>query len=431
MKVKPLDLPLFDFAILEAMLLISMTFIVCSTIYSLFLKKRGKELVISAILFAVIALNLSCFLEMYVVKFSDEGRELSSMSGIVGEIPVYCHYLLVIAVIVFSSLNMYLLYNRRKRTFSNYSIKEIVETSNSGLIYYDIKGNISLSNHMMHMISIDLTGKALQNGIEFESDLKKLQNSGMCLVSGQEPIFKGENKAIWRFTKTKIQIEKEDYLVIKADDITETYRLTEEIKSANEKLKIEHKRLEGYLSNIDKLISGEENLRIKMMIHDEFGELIVLTARAYENGASQNVIDEIIEKWGNLSDKMKDKASFVTSKEFGLERVIKLGEMLKCQVEIIGELPENTEQYEVVVNGIYESLKNAVYHAKANKLLVTSECESDDIVVLISNETKNNLKNIVEGGGLRNLRRKVENSGGTMDITCLDSVTLKLRFPNG
>ncbi len=419
-----------ELAILSSALLISLTLIIVSTVFIIAFKKSRLIIIFSVLLLIITAIDLNSILEINWAVYAPNPIRISKSAEIIDRIPSYLHYVLVLVVTVFSSASLYWLYKNRKNSFSNYSIKEILETSNSGLVYYNDSGYISLSNHMIQEISVELTGKVLQNGIEFERDIKELQKMEACLAGGKEPIFALKDKSVWRFSKNTISINKEEFSVIRVDNITETYKLTEQIKEANEKLELEQKRLEEYLTNMETLIAEEESLRIKMMIHDEFGELIILTARAYELGLDDEAKAGIIDKWGSLNEKMKEMTSFVISKEFSLERVIKLGELLNCQINIDGELPKNVGQYEVIINGIYESLKNAVYHTKTDKLFVTINENDDNIIVMISNENENKPKEIIEGGGLSNLRSKVEKLNGTMEIVCDDSVTLIIRFKN-
>lgn len=75
-------------------------------------------------------------------------------------------------------------------------------------------------------------------------------------------------------------------------------------------------------------------------------------------------------------------------------------------------------------------LSNAIQYAQATELLANIWEDGDRYTVLIRNNGKPPEKTITEGGGLSNLRRRIERIGGTMTVQSLPEFALVIGIPN-
>lgn len=74
-------------------------------------------------------------------------------------------------------------------------------------------------------------------------------------------------------------------------------------------------------------------------------------------------------------------------------------------------------------------LNNAIQYAKATEIYANIWENEGSYTVVIRNNGKPPEKKITEGGGLTNLRRRVENSGGKMTVQSLPEFSLVIEIP--
>ena len=407
---------------------ITLTLVTICLLLSFAQIKQKKHMILSMIIFLLNGINLAVLMEWNRVCWNKKIENISSIARWVNELPYYLEYVFLLVSVCVSFYQIYVAKNFGKKYFSSTTVREAIENLPTGLAFYDESGFLYLSNRIIHKLSIELTKKDLQNGLELQNDLMLLQSSHHCVVKGDEPAFTLCDNSIWQFSKSLIEIENKSYIELRADDITEIYHLSDDIRVVNESLGEEKNRLAEHMKNIGKYISEEETLRVKMAIHDDFGELIARTVRAYERRAMKAEKEEVITAWSKLGQKMSRLRTLDSAETNNLENIYAVAQKLNCKVELVGTLPEGFPNTQLIIMAIYESLKNAVYHAKVDEITVTIKEEENDIITTIYNEDKTNPIQIIEGGGLTALRQKVEKAGGMMEIICENGVTLRIKL---
>ena len=85
---------------------------------------------------------------------------------------------------------------------------------------------------------------------------------------------------------------------------------------------------------------------------------------------------------------------------------------------------------ELVYIAMQVCLNNAIQYAQATELTASLWNIGDCCNVVIHNNGKAPEGPITEGGGLTNLRRRVERVGGTMTVQSIPEFALVLRIPN-
>ncbi len=373
----------------------------------------------------VLSLSLLIILSIYFSVISDLNQNhltnFSYVSKIINAIPHYFYYILFACILLFVLYEFLSLSYQIKNNFSAISIKTALENLPCGLAFYDNNGVLFLTNRIIHKISADLTGKDLQNGIEF---LKDLEFSDRCVIKDSEPVFILPDNSVWKFSKSTIISNNTSYTRLKADNITDIYKLTNDIKIANDNLNSEQIRLKEYSKNIEKLIAEEETLKVKMAVHNDFGELIAMTVRAYENNSNLEQKNNIIKKWTKLSDRMANSLTFSSTKKYSLEEVLNFSNSLNCKINLTGSLPIEPKLHNLFIDILFEWVKNAVYHAKCDYVNVCVDTQK----IILSNKNTNNLTYIKEGGGLNSIRKMTENLSGKMKTKIDDNITLIITF---
>ena len=84
---------------------------------------------------------------------------------------------------------------------------------------------------------------------------------------------------------------------------------------------------------------------------------------------------------------------------------------------------------ELIYTAMQVCLTNAVQYAKATELAACIPENDDNVTVMIRNNGKQPEQPVREGGGLTNLRRRIEAAGGTMRIQSLPEFILCIEIP--
>ena len=120
-----------------------------------------------------------------------------------------------------------------------------------------------------------------------------------------------------------------------------------------------------------------------------------------------------------LKEKWKEAIRFLDSpeemKDNQLERIFSVAEDVGIKIDIDGELPKENSQIDLLAKAIHECMTNAIRHAGADELYVTLSYGLG-IRIEISNNGKQPTSQPSESGGLVNLRKQIEEQGGSMDI---------------
>ena len=74
-------------------------------------------------------------------------------------------------------------------------------------------------------------------------------------------------------------------------------------------------------------------------------------------------------------------------------------------------------------------LNNAIQYANATEILANIWKNETSYTIMIRNNGKPPIKKITEGGGLTNLRHRIENHGGRMTVQSLPEFSLVIELP--
>ncbi len=421
-----LELSAQDFGYLAGIMYIGYFVIIVATIANIVYRLKSWNTVLSGFLLMVATLNLALLLELNHI-FIEPIDYLSKYAVFISEMP-YAFQLIFFAVkMLFSGYTLFSVYQGSKKELGITSVKEAIENLPSGLAFYDERGFLFLSNKRIQKLSLLLTKKDLQNAVELQNDLQGLQNEQFCVIKGSEPAFRLSDGRIWRFSESNLETDGWGYKMLRADDITEYYEVGEKINFANEKLVEEKKRLHDHIENIQNYISEEETLRLRMMSHDDFGELITLTVNAFEKKTTAQERLQLISLWGGLNKRLKKFFADTEKRRYSLDTVKNLAERLNCKVVINGKLPVG-DNAEIIFYALYESLKNAVYHVGAREVVASIVQGDEELSVTIFNRDEKKSEEVIEGGGLTSLRDKVKSVGATMKTYRKDGFYTELRF---
>ena len=298
----------------------------------------------------------------------------------------------------------------RSNTITRSSIKEGVDKISSGLCFYVAGGRLILCNSRMNALCHAIVGRDLQNAELFWQILSggEVRPGVERLSFGSYPNFRLPDGAVWTFAREEL----EGFHQLTAANTTQQQALTDELCEKNLDLAALNLRLRKYGENVDELARAKERLETKVRIHGELGQAL-LAARRYlvDESAQEPPLDIWRRNIAMLRKEMEAKKS-----EDPLTILQKAAASAGVQLDIHGQLPEESEYRQFFLVAASEALTNAVFHAGAKALRIElTEAESQWTMRFTNDGTKPE-QPITEGGGLGSLRRKAENIGASMIV---------------
>ncbi len=413
-----------------ALCIVSVVFVLI-TLIAYIVEKKKRILTLSLFfMFAASVLDLALIMHLNKVDRVKYNITLTPIISFLNTIPYYVHIALSIIIIVVAVAAFYYLYKNNKYKINTFSVKQALENLPTGILFMSDSNELLLSNHIIHNLSKQLTGKTLQSGTAFWQHLTALQNENNCVIKGEEPAFVLSSDNVWQFSKNVCTYNGEKYYEIKAIDITELYKLSESARDINEKLTQQQKRLKKLTNIIEKNAESQVAVNMKIRFHDNFGNLLTLTKKALRENENSNDVRTLFDYWGNLSSVIKE-LSQENRHSISLEQIMVFAEKLGCEIEINGEIPKQEQSKVTLLLCVNEMLKNAYRHANAQKLTVNITETNATINFTVQNETKHNVTSINEGSGLLGLRQRIEQAGGKMSMECDRAVTMNVSLIKG
>ena len=317
-------------------------------------------------------------------------------------------YILILLIIL--TVSVILLYKENlyeQNAITRTSIKESIDNLPMGLSFSTKSGMVFLSNRFMNNLCHKITGRELQDAEYFWEEIKR---------KGQKAsIIKINDEETWSFTRHSIKINRTDGVQITAVNITQLDELRSQLKNKNIDFVKMNTRLREYSENLAVIKSKEERLATKAQLHNELGYILLATRKAMANKEmSKEEGQSVLSLWKQninvlLSGKgIKEKNAF--------EELMQSAYDIGIKLHLHGDLPQENIIKNLILTATIEALNNAVRHGEATELnLIIKEKESDYIIEL-TNDGIMPEGEIVEGGGLSALRKKIEEQGGTMEI---------------
>ncbi|MBE6930671.1 MAG: hypothetical protein E7463_10360 [Ruminococcaceae bacterium] len=200
-----------------------------------------------------------------------------------------------------------------------------------------------------------------------------------------------------------------------------------ELMQENEQLYKVQADLKKLSANVVAITREEEILNTKMRVHDEMGRCLTAAQQYLKDESGESIPDSLALSWQRAVSMIK--YSNDTPDEDMLSQIRKTCEFVKVRFIQTGELPKEENAAYHLTCAVRECVTNAVRYAQATELYAAfSESESDAAVV-VTNNGKVPESEIVEGGGLSTLRRRVERCGGSMTVQSFPYFQLTVTVP--
>lgn len=311
--------------------------------------------------------------------------------------------------------------HRMKRLGFN-AIKESFDRLPTAACFFDSTGSIVLCNRQMYQLSRQLLDSDMQYLGEVEEALSALPN-GIVQIPDVENTYRFPDKKVWRFEKTEVADRYgESYIQLTAADVTELQRALVQLTDDSRKLQEDSEKLKQLSGNVGALAREKERLDAKSSMHDNLAACITLT-KQYITGEFDGIDAGIVCREWEKAIAFRDAISLSAK-----EKLLDSAKTGGVTVRIRGEEPTDGEA-ELLYTAVQVCLTNAIQHAGATEITVNIWESKGSYTAVIRNNGRPPEKKITEGGGLTNLRHRIENSGGKMTLQSLPEFSLAIEIP--
>lgn len=403
----------------QKIILVFIFLIAITSLCNVFLSIVRRTKVMIPIISAFISVFSSlALISLLVFIEKKEGHSYPSICLYFASAPLFLFILLIIIFLIFIIFVFFRILYLQNTQVSKRSIKESFDNLPSGICFFEKNGLLRLTNHKINSLYKMMFDEPLLNGMYFWEQLKNSTKSNKYekIEKDGNQIIKINNK-VYSFNLFEHFIKGNKFYELLAIDVTQSYKLSLELKEKQKELLEFNKRIHEYSDNIEKFIVDKEILDAKIHIHDELGKLLLTTSKCLTSNLSLKEKNELLKTWDtNLIafNNMKNDYVYNTYKE-----LYKVAKSIGVDLVIKGNKPNESISKKIVITAILECITNTVKHAKGTNVLVNIKEDNEIIEINITNNGNQPQKEIIEGGGLSSLRILVEQEKGEMYIQSL------------
>ena len=350
------------------------------------------------------------------------------------------------------------------------AIRETIDHLPGGICLSTPGGSQVLANYRINELVFLLTNNTIMNMKATWEELRRTDSANGCMKLKDPWIFRSSrdgadgkadtadegdcvyfslpDSSVWKFRKEDLTDRIPNYIQLEATEITDLYRYSKALYDNNVRLSDQYRRQQAILENIVEINHEKEILATKIRLHDDLGRSLLTTKQHLFNQTLIANITTLTEIWNttirNLTDVTQLYANPDASPELELQ---KAADMVGCRINFSGDRPSGRKTPLLFYAAVREALTNAVKHAGATQLNVYITATDRGYHVEISDNGQGReafelssgsgwktaqtspCSVINEGGGLSNLRQKLEQEGATLEFKCTGRVTLVLELP--
>lgn len=336
------------------------------------------------------------------------------------------------------------LYKKSRDVITTRSIKESIDLLPDGVCFSTDRGMPILMNSRMRQLCTEFTGEGLMDTEKFWRDLRNGNvRKGIRPLKQREAAFIDTNGQVWDFRRIRLFYGGEKVTEISAVNITTQYHLHKELVERYERLNDVNSRLHHFSEEVEKVTREKEILAAKIKLHDEIGRSLLILRSYLTETPEKSIQTETPEKsaqtekrdrsrllplWQYIVTSMQE-GTILKEREDSLLLLKKEAADFNVDIFLEGLLPANPSVRNVIFAAVRECAGNTAKHARGDRLFITIHDTEENTEVFITNNGNAPGGSIHETGGLKNLRKMVEERGGSMQIKSSPVFVLHLCFP--
>ena len=310
----------------------------------------------------------------------------------------------------------------KRRHFGFNVIKESFDQLPTATCFFDSTGGVVLCNRRMYELSQYLLHSSIQYLAEAEQALASPPD-GVVPIAHAENTYQFPDQTIWKFEKRIVTDRyKETYTQLTAADVTQLHQALTQFAIDNHKLAQDAEKLKELSETVEAVAREKEALAAKSAMHDSLASCITVTKQFLAGDLDRISAEVVLREW-EKSIAFRDSVL-----EPAKDRLYHAAKSSGVTIRITGKIPDG-DMSELIYTAMQVCLTNAVQYAKATELAACIRKNDDIVTVMIRNNGKQPEQPVREGGGLTNLRRRIEAAGGTMRIQSLPEFILCIEIP--
>ena len=303
----------------------------------------------------------------------------------------------------------------KRRHFGFNVIKESFDQLPTATCFFDSTGGVVLCNRRMYELSQYLLHSSIQYLAEAEQALASPPDA--------ENTYQFPDQTIWKFEKRIVTDRyKETYTQLTAADVTQLHQALTQFAIDNHKLAQDAEKLKELSKTVEAVAREKEALAAKSAMHDSLASCITVTKQFLAGDLDRISAEVVLREW-EKSIAFRDSVL-----EPAKDSLYHAAKSSGVTIRITGKIPDG-DMSELIYTAMQVCLTNAVQYAKATELAACISENDDNVTVMIRNNGKQPEQPVREGGGLTNLRRRIEAVGGTMRIQSLPEFILCIEIP--
>lgn len=298
-------------------------------------------------------------------------------------------------------------------------IRQTVDRLSAGLMVSEADGTVLLANLKMAALCRRLTGELLSDAGRFWQYIED---------HAEDRLIRTAEGEAWQFAKCVLTLDGKNYDQITAVEMTEQYRVTEELSEKNRHLKAVQERMKAVAAKERSLVAEREVMNARMTVHNRMGA-VLLSGKYYLDHPENVKEEELLRLLEFNSHFLLGEAEQPEGETDALQRAIRTAERIGVAVEFRGEPPKDGIARTLVAQAVDQCAANTVRHAGGDRLTVTITGDGNGITAAYSNNGRAPEGPVTETGGLAGLRRAAEAAGGSMTVRSEPAFLLTITVP--
>ena len=384
-------------------------------------KKLGMARILAALLHFLLCFFLLAFLLDYsynaVVFATPEVLQVFELRFLALPWLLYAGLEMASAGVVF--LQVRVLRRYRETRLTPDTIRQTVDLLPTGLMVSEPDGTVLLANLSMTELCRKLTGELLSDAGRFWQYVESKSENGLIRTADGET---------WQFQKSLFTLDGKDYDQITAADMTEQYRVTEELSQKNLHLKEVQDRMKTVAAKERSLVADREIMQARMTVHDRMGA-VLLSGKYYLDHPENVKEDELLRLLEFSNHFLLGEVEQPENKSDPMQEAILTAKRIGVAVEIFGEFPKGETAKRILAQAVDQCAANTARHAGGDLLSVAITESVEQITASFANNGRAPEGPVTETGGLAVLRQTVEDAGGSMTVQSEPVFLLTITIP--
>ncbi len=232
----------------------------------------------------------------------------------------------------------------------------------------------------------------------------------------------------YKLIRRRIVVKKREYEELGIYEVSSLDKMIKRLRAKNEELENMNIELAKMIDGIDQITLETETLNLRHKVHDIIGQrlsIIVAATQETEMLGKSSASEEQL--YGLLNNMIYDlKSEHMGQFEDRLTHLVESFRVIGADLIISGDLIQDEDLNEAIISIYRETTTNAIRHGNASKVFMNIIDEGDRYIISIWDNGRTKVKEVIEGTGLKGIRRSVEKIGGEVEFLMDDFFTIRI-----